>query len=205
LFLDELPEYSKQVLETLREPLESKEITLSRANFSITYPASFILIAAMNPCPCGFYMDAQKACSCRPHTITRYWKKISGPILDRIDIIIDVPRLTQSDYIQSPLSSYSPKPATHESLTPIRSFILKRSQNTVNAQLTPKELATFCQLNNASQLFLSEQVANGTLTGRSHDKVIKVARSIADMELSPTIEMHHILESLQYRKQTYKT
>ncbi len=201
LFLDELPEYSKQVLEILREPLESKEITISRANFSITYPASFLLIGAMNPCPCGYYMDKQKNCSCTPYSISRYWKKISGPILDRIDIIIEVPRLKQTDFIQSQPNTSSK--TLSKSIKTAHLFQKNRQKNIYNGLLTPQQLNQYCSLNKECQLLLSQDVENGTLTGRSHDKVVKIARTIADFEKSTDIKTPHILEALQFRKNPY--
>ena len=201
LFLDELAEFSRQVLEILRQPLESKEVTLSRANFSITYPASFLLIAAMNPCPCGYYMDLQKECTCTPHVISRYWKKVSGPILDRIDIIIDVPRLMSHDFTstQSHLSSE----VMNDSIKHATSFQQDRQGHVHNGLLSPKEIKQHCIINSECQSLLSQYVETGKLTGRSHDKILKIARTIADFNTSDSIKMGHILEALQFRQHKY--
>ncbi len=201
LFLDELAEFSRQVLEILRQPLESKEVTLSRANFSITYPASFLLIAAMNPCPCGYYMDLQKECTCTPHVISRYWKKVSGPILDRIDIIIDVPRLTSHDFTstQRHLSSE----VMNDSIKHATSFQQDRQRRVHNGLFSPKEIKQHCIIDAECQSLLSQYVETGKLTGRSHDKILKIARTIADFNTSDSIKMAHILEALQFRQHKY--
>jgi len=201
LFLDELPEFSRQVLESLRQPLESHEVTISRVNFSVTYPAKFLFISAMNPCPCGYYQDIQKACACTPSSIKRYWKKVSGPILDRIDIIIDVPRLLQTDYTSHlpPLSSET----MQKDIQVANNFQTKRQQQHYNGRLSPHQLKKYCLLNKECQSFLGDHVEQGLLTGRSHDKVVKVARTIADFEQSKTIQLHHILEAIQFRQSSW--
>jgi magnesium chelatase family protein len=202
LFLDELPEFSRQVLEILRQPIESKEVTLSRANFSITYPASFLLISAMNPCPCGYYMDIKKNCMCTPYAISRYWKKISGPILDRIDIIIDVPRLTRDDFTAT--SSHLSSDVMGSSVLTALSFQQKRQGPVYNGLLSSKGIKQHCMINSNCQSMLSQYVENGKLTGRSHDKILKIARTIADFNSSESVEMSHILEALQFRQHRYQ-
>ena len=201
LFLDELPEFDRKALEVLRQPMEEQKIHISRANFNICYPANFILAAAMNPCPCGYYHDSKKKCCCHPTQIQKYWKKISGPILDRIDIIIDVPRLTKTDYTdlnpdQNPFTTEKLKTRIQETRT--HQFTRFQTHKT-NSEMTPKDLENFCTLDTSSKTLLNESLDKGLLTGRSRDKVLKVARTIADMAQSPDIQLPHISEALHYR------
>ncbi len=200
LFLDEFPEFSKTILEGLRQPLENKTITISRANLSITYPCDFILAGAMNPCPCGYSGDTQKKCSCHPNTVKKYLKKCSGPMLDRFDIIIEVPRLKKSDFVENS--------KTLETNANIKERVLKhrkkqedRHQEKIyNGQLSPKEIKTYCHCNESALDVLHMAIDKGILTGRSYDKTLKVARSIADINESDKITETEILEALQYRK-----
>ncbi|RAP34426.1 magnesium chelatase [Candidatus Marinamargulisbacteria bacterium SCGC AG-439-L15] len=207
LFLDELPEFSKQVLEVLRQPLEDKEVLLSRAMMSVRYPANFMFVAAMNPCPCGYYNSHSHHCNCRPHHVTSYLKKISGPILDRIDLIIEVPKLKKEDYFESP---------TTEKNTFTNELMSKRIQvaqhlqrqryhkECYNADISPKVLDQTCPLSEDSIQLLSKALDKHMITGRSLHKCIKVARTIADLEEVPHITYKHIAEALQLRKFKFK-
>lgn len=201
LFLDELPEFPRTVLEVLRQPLEDKQVTISRANFSITYPCQFMLVAAMNPCPCGYYLDPLKKCQCQPTQITKYWKKISGPILDRIDIILDVPRVKEKEFTTPSTSPSSTQIKDH--ITTIRKTQINRQKDTLNAHLSPKEIQKWCKLTKDSQDMLNNALSKGYLTGRSYHKVLKLSRTIADYEDKSNIELPHIMEALQYRKNCY--
>jgi len=200
LFLDELPEYQKDVLEALREPLEDGIVTISRVSAQLTYPANFILISAMNPCPCGFYGDMVKECTCTPYQVQKYRNKISGPLLDRIDIQIEVPRVQFSE-LQSEREE-------EESLTvrkrveKARQIQLKRFQNTnifTNASMTRKEITKYCKLDQESKKLLKDAFNRLGLSARAHDRVLKVARTIADLEGSENIELNHLAEAIQYR------
>ncbi|WP_347460798.1 YifB family Mg chelatase-like AAA ATPase [Acinetobacter sp. ANC 7454] len=176
LFLDELPEFDRKVLEVLRQPLESKEIVISRASRQITFPANFQLIAAMNPCPCGYAFNQDIRCQCSPEMIKRYQNRISGPLLDRIDLHIDVP----------PLQAYE---------------LQMQRQNNLNMSLNPKQLEQFAPLNaQASKMFeLAQQKLN--LSARAYHRVLRVARTIADLAASEEIQTQHLSEALSYRGQ----
>ncbi len=201
LFLDELPEFQRPVLESLRQPLENKTICISRANFSVEFPANIMLVAAMNPCPCGYYMDKEKSCSCSTGNVKKYWKKISGPILDRIDILLPVPRLTQKDYMADPHNSPFTTQNCMKRIDAARDSQYKRyQQNICNSDISERELQTLSPITSDIKQFLAKSVESGHLTGRSHDKVIKVAQTIADLNLDPHIKMEHILEAFQFRK-----
>ncbi len=197
LFLDELPEFQRQVLEMLREPMESGEIMISRAKQQILYPAKFQLIAAMNPCPCGFYGDQQRACRCTPNQLQRYRDKISGPLLDRIDIQLNVNRL--------PAGVLSQKNQYQENSNTVRQRVIKarviqinRCDKT-NAELEHKELERYCQLQKEDQALLDQAVTQLHLSPRAYHRILRVARTIADLEEKETIETHHLMEALGYR------
>jgi magnesium chelatase family protein len=201
LFLDELPEFSRQVLEVLRQPIEDNKIIISRANFSLEYPAKFLLAAAMNPCPCGYYRDLKVACICQKTQITKYWKKISGPIIDRIDIVLEIPRLLREDFSSKPETSnpYTSIKLRKRILNAREKQLLRTKTTRTNSELTPKEIKEFCQITSKPQKLLGKAIEKGWLTGRSYDKTLKVARTIADLENSESITLEHISESLQYR------
>ncbi len=202
LFLDELPEFPRQVLEVLRQPIEEGQIAISRANFAVQFPAKFLLVAAMNPCPCGYYNDDKSACSCQKLQIKKYWKKVSGPILDRIDLILEIPRLKKDDYLV-PIDD-NENPYTTEKL---KQTVLKArdiQQNRygcalANGAMSPAQLKLHCDLTPEIRKLLANAVERGILTGRTHDKIIKVSRTIADLAESQEIQMGHVLEALQYR------
>jgi len=200
LFLDELPEFHRPVLEALREPLENKSVTITRANFSMDYPADIMFVAAMNPCPCGYYGDTEKHCQCQPVYVQRYWKKISGPILDRIDLIIEVPRLRKKDFFENPQESPYTSASMKVRIETARQHQYQRhNANKPNSRLSESELYSHCILTNEMKTFLGDAVEKGKLSARSHDKVIKVSRTIADLNGEKAITMAHILEAFQYR------
>lgn len=200
LFLDELPEYSRQSLEALRQPLEDRHITIARAHDSIRFPADFMLVATQNPCPCGYAGDTQQECICRPLQIEQYRKRLSGPLLDRIDMILTVSRVEHRDLIQTPETS-------EENIRSIRTLIdqARTAQKTrfnaarTNATLTSKEAATLARMDPTAKILLDKAATALNISARGYFKVIKVARTIADLAASPIITTAHISESLQYR------
>lgn len=200
LFLDELPEFNRHVLESLRQPLEDHYVTISRAAKTVRFPAKLMLVASMNPCPCGFLTDRRKECHCSPQQIQRYLAKISGPLLDRIDIHLEVPALSYQDLLASrpAESSASIKARTVQA----RQTQLKRFHGTgifANAQMRQRELRHFCVLSATAQNILKSAVDELGLSARAHDKVLKVSRTIADLSGHDTIDTAHIAEAIQYR------
>jgi len=200
LFLDEFPEFGHITLESLRQPIEDRTITVSRAHGSVTFPASFMLVAAMNPCPCGYYGDPFKECKCSSGEISRYHKRISGPLLDRIDIFVDVPHIDYEKLTEDKPGESSDKvrvrvKAAHEiQLERFRGTKLK-----CNADMTPKEVKEFCTLEPAAQSLLRSAMKQLHLTGRAFHRILKLSRTIADLERSDIIKTHHMAEALQYR------
>jgi len=200
LFLDEFPEFGHATLESLRQPMEDRTVTVSRAHGSITFPASFMLVAAMNPCPCGYYGDPFKECRCSPGEISRYHKRLSGPLLDRIDIFIDVPhidyeKLTEDKPVETSEKVRERVKASHE-------IQVKRFQGTklkCNADMTPKEVKEFCIVESAAQSLLRAAMKQLHLTARAFHRVLKLSRTIADLENGDIIKIYHIAEALQYR------
>ena len=200
LFLDELPEFKRQVLEVMRQPLEERHISISRAKFTVDYPASFMLIAAMNPCPCGYYNHPEKQCVCSPGTVQKYLNRISGPLLDRIDIHIEV--------VPIPFEVLS-KEVVVESSETIRKRVFrcrevqqKRFENTsiyCNAQMTTKMLQKHCVLNAECKSILKTAMEKLGLSARAYDRIIKVSRTIADLSESEEIQAEHLAEAIQYR------
>ncbi len=204
LFLDELPEFGTRVLEVLRQPLEDKVVTISRAQGTLTFPANFMLVAAMNPCPCGYYGDPVKACTCSPATVTRYQKRISGPLLDRIDIHIEVPRVEyeklSSDRTGEPSSTVQARVEAARERQRQRFAALKASKPILcNADMGVSEIRMFCRLDEAGRALLKTAMSQLQLSARAYHRVLKLARTIADLAGSEEIQTAHLAEALQYR------
>jgi magnesium chelatase family protein len=203
LFLDELPEFGQQVLEVMRQPLEDRTVTISRAQGSITYPANFMLIAAMNPCPCGFYGDPVKECSCSESTVSRYQKRISGPLLDRVDIFVEVPRV-EYEKLSSEMAG-EPSCVVRERVERARGHQTARFAGTriiANAEMTPTEVREHCQahLDEQAQSLLRLAMAQLSLSARAFHRILKLARTIADMADAEAITSAHLAEAIQYRQ-----
>lgn len=201
LFLDELPEFNRRVLEVMRQPLEDGQVTISRAAITLTFPSRFMLIAAMNPCPCGWFGDPFHECTCTPGIIERYMSKISGPLLDRIDIHIEVPRLT-SDELEQKKSGENSE-TIRKRVNQSRNRQIKRYKDRddihCNAHLRPKDVRKFCSLDSESKNLLHLAVEKFGLSARAYDRILKVARTIADIDDSENIRPVHISEAIQYR------
>lgn len=200
LFLDELPEFNRSVLEALRQPLEDRIITVSRASGTLTFPAHFILIGAMNPCPCGFLTDPIKQCICNPAQIIRYQKKISGPLLDRIDIYIEVPRVKYEKLADERIAEKSAKIRERtETTRKIQKERFKTSKTNTNSEMTLSEIKKYCQIDEKSQDLLKTALNQLHLSARAYHRILKISRTIADLSDSKNIEANHIAEALQYR------
>jgi magnesium chelatase family protein len=225
LFLDELPEFARDALEVLRQPLEDGVVHVSRVNAAYTYPADFCLVAAMNPCPCGYYGDVYRTCTCGPSAVQKYLKRISGPLLDRIDIHIEVPRLSEEELLQfrSGESSASirarvcqaracqaarfavPAPA-QEKEAPINSEAVSEVVSSVksralfcNAQMGPKEIKAYCRPSEPVKALLRAAIQQLGLSARAYDRLLKVSRTIADLSGEAEIGVAHVAEAIQYR------
>ena len=200
LFLDELPEFHRNVLEALRQPLEDGNVTISRALSSLTYPARFMLVAAMNPCPCGYFTHPSRECSCTPHQIQKYLSRISGPLLDRIDIHIEAPSLEYRDMADE-TSSESSKDirARVEKARRVQEERFKGRKIYCNARMGTKDVREFCRLEPAGRELLKSAIQQLVLSARAYDRILKVSRTIADLEGKSSIEEQHISEAIQYR------
>ncbi len=200
LFLDELPEFPRSVLEVMRQPLEDGTVTIARAAMSLSFPARFMLAAAMNPCPCGYFNDKSRECSCTPPMMQRYISKISGPLLDRIDIHIEVPAVQYRELRAAPAI---------EGSTEIRARVLAARQKQherftadhvyTNAQMSTRLIRTYCELSADAERLLERAMQQQGLSARAHDRILKVARTIADLDAQPSITVGHIAEAIQYR------
>ena len=202
LFLDELPEFPRNVLEVMRQPLEDRSVTIARASMSLSFPAAFMLAAAMNPCPCGYFNDKSRECHCTPPLIQRYVSKVSGPLLDRIDIHIEVPAVQYRELRGG---------AAAESSAVIRARVLKARQLQrerfaqakekiySNAQMGTRQIRAFCELGPDAEKLLERAMLQQGLTARAHDRILKVARTIADLEGQSNLTVAHIAEAIQYR------
>jgi magnesium chelatase family protein len=203
LFLDELPEFPRNVLEVMRQPLEDGTVCIARAAMSLTFPSRFMLAAAMNPCPCGYFNDRSRECHCTPPVIQRYMSKISGPLLDRIDIHIDVPAVNYKE-IRSTVEPEN-SAAIRERVVRARDIQLQRFSSSAklkvycNAQMESRHIRKFCELSADSERILERAMQQQGLTARAHDRILKVARTVADLESAPAIEPKHIAEAIQYR------
>jgi len=200
LFLDEIPEYKKHVLEVLRQPLEDLQVTISRAATTITYPSSFMLIAAMNPCPCGYFSDPKHECRCTYQQIHRYRSKISGPLLDRIDIHVEVPAVPYRDLKSNrPSASSSDIGARVARARDIQTKRFSRSKIFCNAQMNSRHIKKHCAIEDASSKLLEAAIDKLGLSARAYNRILKIARTIADLEGEETISAEHISEAIQYR------
>ncbi|MCK4492629.1 MAG: YifB family Mg chelatase-like AAA ATPase [Methylococcales bacterium] len=199
LFLDELPEFDRKVLEVLREPLESGHITISRASRQADFPARFQLIAAMNPCPCGYLGDASGRCHCTSEQISRYRNKISGPLLDRIDMHLEVPRVSHEVLRKGAPEGEESSQTIRARVVTARQIALNRAGKP-NAQLNAKEVMQFCDLTESGHKLLEQAMNQFGLSHRAYHRILKLSRTIADLNHSPTIEIPHLSEAISYRK-----
>jgi len=200
LFLDEFPEFSRSVLEVLRQPLEDGVVTISRASSTLTFPAKFMMVAAMNPCRCGYLGDKLKECTCPPSHIRKYRSKISGPLMDRIDIQIEVPRLTKNELIGISTGESSKKIKRRVQKTRERQRKNLDNKNiTCNSQMSPRMIKKYCNLSDSAQGFLENAIDKLGLSGRAYDKILKIGKTISDLDEKNTIEIEHLAEALQYR------
>lgn len=201
LFLDELPEFKRNILESLRQPIENGTIRISRVQSSALYPCRFMLIAAMNPCPCGFFTDPKKECHCTPYQIQRYLSKISGPLLDRIDIHLNVPRLNYEELSQKKRSG-DPSEVIRKRVNCARKIQEKRykkESSLFNAHLESKELEKYCVLDKEGEELLKMAILELGISARAYDKILKVSRTISDLEGSEAISAGHVSEAIGYR------
>lgn len=200
LFLDEFAEFHRDVLEALRQPLEDRVVTVTRVAATLTYPADFMLVAAMNPCPCGYYGDNEKECVCTPYQVQRYRGKISGPLLDRIDIQVEVPRLKypELDEKNAGEGSAQIKCRVEQAREMQRKRFAKCNLN-CNAQMTPQLIREYCKTAQEAKYLLRQAFQQLGLSMRSHDRILKIARTIADLAGQEVIDKHHIAEAIQYR------
>jgi len=200
LFLDEFPEFTRTVLENLRQPLEDGVVTVSRAQGTVSFPARFTLVASQNPCPCGYFSDPDRRCICTPLQINNYQKKVSGPILDRIDLHVEVPRIKFEKLNKDELGESSEK--IRARVESARQKQRQRLQNTnlqSNSEMRAQEIKEFCKLNNESVDLMRQAVNQMHLSARSYHRLLKIARTIADLANSVDIQTIHLAEALQYR------
>jgi magnesium chelatase family protein len=195
LFLDEFPEFPRNVLELLRQPVEDGSITIARSTMTLSFPSSFMLIAAMNPCPCGFFGDSTRECRCTPGIIQRYLGKISGPLLDRIDIHVEVPAVPYKELRSN---------GTSESSADMRARVeraraVQQARGFVNARMPSRLIRKQCALDDAGERTLEMAVRKMGLSARAHDRILKVARTVADLDESQTVSAKHLAEAVQYR------
>lgn len=201
LFLDELPEFKRTVLEVMRQPLEERRVTISRARFTVDYPASFMLVASMNPCPCGFYNHPEKECICGPGVVQKYLSKISGPLLDRIDLHVEVTPVNFNELASELLAEKSE--SIRERVIKARDLQTDRFAEKPdvysNAQMSPKMVRTICTIDETGQLLLKKAMEKLGLSARAYDRILKVARTIADLDNSAEIKIEHLAEAIHYR------
>ena len=200
LFLDELPEFNRNALESLRVPLEDRKVTISRLNTTVTYPCEFMLIASMNPCQCGYYGSTEKVCTCKPEQVKKYINRVSGPLLDRIDIHIEVNPIQYSQLEEKQKIETSQE--IRNRVNQARKIQLDRYQEYhifSNSELTPQLIEKFCKLNNRCKQILETAFDKLGLSARAYNRILKVARTIADLENSQNIQEKHLAEAIQYR------
>jgi magnesium chelatase family protein len=195
LFLDEFPEFPRNVLELLRQPLEDGSVTIARANMTLSFPASFMMVAAMNPCPCGFYGDTTRECRCTPAIIQRYLGKISGPLLDRIDLHVEVPAVPYKEMRADEQGVSSAEMRARIE----RTREIQHDRGHYNSQLPTKLLRKLCRLDDAGERTLEMAMRRLALSARAHDRILKVARTIADLDESEAVSAKHLAEAVQYR------
>ena len=201
LFLDELPEFPRHVLENLRQPLENGTVTISRAQGSLTFPASFSLVASMNPCPCGFLTDPEKECRCSPSQIINYKKRISGPLLDRIDLYVEVPRIKFGKLASEKMSETSVDIRKRvQKARKIQEKRFKKLKISANSEMKPQMLKDFCRPDVQGQEILKNAVNQLFLSARAYHRILKLARTIADLAEEENIQTHHLAEAIQYRR-----
>ena len=200
LFLDELPEFGHRILEAMRQPLEDKRVVISRAQGSVSYPANFMLVGAMNPCPCGYYGDPVKQCACTSSQVSRYGKRLSGPLLDRIDIFVDVPSVDYEKLTAPPGADRSENVrARTERAREIQRARFAGTSMLTNSEMGPNEVHRFCQLDQQASGMMASAMRQMNLSARVYHRILKLARTIADLSGSETIEVEHLAEALQYR------
>ena len=200
LFLDELPEFGHAVLEVLRQPLEDRVLTISRAQGSVTFPANFMLVGAMNPCPCGYYGDSLRQCTCSPGLVARYQRRISGPFIDRVDIFVEVPHVDYEKLVDNRLGEKSE--TVRGRVAAARSLQQKRfagTRLTCNAEMTPSEVRKFCEVEKSAQSLLKAAMKQFHLSARAFHRILKLGRTIADLENADVIKAYHLAEAIQYR------
>ena len=199
MFLDELPEFNKSTLEVLRGPIEDGEVTISRVNASLTYPCKFMLVASMNPCPCGYYGSNVKECNCKKSDIKKYMNKISGPLLDRIDIQVEVMPVKYNKLEEHNTESSEDIRKRVNEARKIQIEIYKKEGILSNNELKGRLIEKYCELDSESKKIMSIAFEKMALSARAHSKILKVARTIADMERKEKIEYKHIIEAIGYR------
>jgi len=201
LFLDELPEFKRTVLEVMRQPLEERKVAISRAKFSVEYPASFMLVSSMNPCPCGYYNHPEKECVCAPGVVQKYLNRLSGPLLDRIDLHVEVIPVPFNELSKSRVAEHSEN--IRARVIAARQIQEVRYKNEIgvyaNAQMSSRMLRQICRLNNDSAELLKIAMDKLGLSARAYDRILKVSRTIADLEGSEDIKTEHVSEAIQYR------
>jgi len=201
LFLDELPEFKRTVLEVMRQPMEERRVTISRAKVALDFPANFMLIASMNPCPCGFYNHPEKECTCPPGAVQKYLNKISGPLLDRIDLHVEVTPVAFSEL--SKVTKGESSEIIRERVIKARAIQVERYAANegiyANAQMSSKQLREICVIDNIGENLLKRAMEKLNLSARAYDRILKVSRTIADLVQSPNIKAEHLAEAIHYR------
>ncbi|MFK7950599.1 MAG: YifB family Mg chelatase-like AAA ATPase, partial [Saprospiraceae bacterium] len=202
LFLDELPEFKRQVLEVMRQPMEERKVTISRAKISVDYPASFVLVSSMNPCPCGYFNHPDKDCVCAPGVVKRYLNKISGPLMDRIDLHVEVTPVSYDELTSNARPSETSKDIAKRvvqarQIQEIRFKDFKEVHS--NAQMPRRLLLKVCEIDDAGKLLLKRSMEKLQLSARAYDRILKVARTIADLGDSENISIEHLAEAIHFR------
>jgi len=201
LFLDELPEFKRTVLEVMRQPLEERRVTISRAKSTVNYPASFMLVASMNPCPCGYFNHPEKECICAPGVVQKYLSKISGPLLDRIDLHVEVTPVNFNELASERLSEKSMD--IRARVTNARTIQIARFEDRedvfCNAQMSPNMVRKICKISDSGQALLKQAMEKLGLSARAYDRILKVARTIADLAESEEIKLEHLAEAIHFR------